>query len=300
MGPYQPRMVRGFHKREQEPVSRIRSIHPGFFTDEALVSVSMSARLLFIGLGVEADDKGVFEWKPLTIKMRVFPADSIDVNALLAELEDVDAIRSYEMNGRKYAAIRNFRRFQKPKTPNDIHPMPDDFRNYVCLTGAISETQEVKRGAFPQNGETFPQMLENAFQMEEGGGRVEETISDEIVVQKSEKASAKIDEAVADWNAMASECGLPTVTKLSQSRKAALRSRLAEHGVDGWRACLAKIRASPFCLGQGGRDWRANFDFATRQGNFLKLIEGAYDGKRKDPAEGKYEGFTASGVAYLP
>lgn len=281
-------------------MSRIRSIHPGFFTDEMLVSVSMPARLLFIGLGVVADDKGVFEWKPLTIKMRIFPADSIDVGDLLAELESVDAIRSYEMNGRKYAAIRNFRRFQKPKTPNDIHPIPDDFRNYVALTVAVSETAEDKRGAFPRNGETFPQMSENAFQMEEGGGRGEDTNSDELVVQQSGKANAKIDEAVADWNEMASECGLPTVTKLSQSRKAALRARLSEHGLDGWRRCLSKIRASPFCLGQSGRDWRANFDFATRQGNFLKLIEGAYDGKRRDPAEGKYEGFTASGVAYLP
>ena len=136
-------------------MARIRSVHPGFFTDERLVCVSMSARMLFIGLGVEADDKGTFEWKPLTLKMRIFPADNLDVSTLLAELEEVDAIVAYEIDGRKYGAIRNFRKFQKPKTPNDIHPMPDDFRNYVGLTEHVSEA--------------FPQKVEKPPQMEDGG-----------------------------------------------------------------------------------------------------------------------------------
>ena len=67
-------------------MARIRSVHPGFFTDEDLVGTSLPARLLFIGLGIEADDKGIFEWKPITIKMRIFPADNVDVEALLSEL----------------------------------------------------------------------------------------------------------------------------------------------------------------------------------------------------------------------
>lgn len=143
-------------------MARIRSIHPGFFTDDRLVCVSMSARMLFIGLGVEADDKGTFEWKPLTLKMRIFPADNLDVSILLEELEDVDAIASYEIDGRKYGAIRNFRKFQKPKTPNDIHPIPNSFRKYVGLCEVISE-------AFHQNGEKSPQMEDGGCNREDGG-----------------------------------------------------------------------------------------------------------------------------------
>lgn len=148
-------------------MSRIRSIHPGFFTDENLVSVSMAARLLFLGLGVESDDKGIFEWKPLTIKMRVFPADNVDVAELLAELTAADAVRNYEIDGRQYGAIRNFRRFQKPKTPNDIHPAPLDIRNYVGLTEPISEMDGDKVTPFPPKGE-------KSFQMEDGGGKRDE------------------------------------------------------------------------------------------------------------------------------
>lgn len=139
-------------------MSRIRSIHPGFFTDEELVAISMAARLLIIGLGIEADDKGVFEWKPITIKMRIFPVDNVDIPELLAELVQAKAIKQYEIDGRKYGAIRNFRLFQRPKTPNDVHPMPDDFRNWVGLTPAVSPP-------IPRSGEKSPQM-------EDGGGRM--------------------------------------------------------------------------------------------------------------------------------
>jgi hypothetical protein len=143
-------------------MSRIRSVHPGFFRDDRLVPCSAFARLLFIGLGVEADDKGIFEWKPVTIKMSVFPGDSVDVVSLLAELEEADAIRQFDIGGRKFGAIRNFRKYQKPKSPNDVHPMPGDIAEYVALPQS-GETNSDKDGTFPQKGE-------NQFQMEEGGG----------------------------------------------------------------------------------------------------------------------------------
>lgn len=148
-------------------MSRIRSVHPGFFTDEDLVSVSMPARLLFIGLGVEADDKGIFEWKPLTIKMRVFPADNVAVEELLTELSGVGAVRRYEVDGRSFGAIRNFRRFQKPKTPNDIHPATAEILTFVGLPSEIKTDDE---GAFPPKGETVLPKGEIPPQREEGGG----------------------------------------------------------------------------------------------------------------------------------
>jgi len=144
-------------------VARIRSVHPGFFTDEGVVSVSMTARVCVIGLGIESDDKGIFEWKPLMFKMRLFPADNINMDDLLADLEAADLVRQYEAGGKSYGAIRNFRKFQKPKTPNDIHPAPNEIRTYVGLGPINSETDGVERDPFPQKGEKSPQM-------EDGGG----------------------------------------------------------------------------------------------------------------------------------
>lgn len=102
-------------------MARIRSIHPGQWTDEAFVAVSPLARLLALGLRNEADDEGVFPWKPLTLKMRLLPADNADVGELLAELESSNIIRKYEVGGVQYGAIRNFYLFQRPKFPKLTH-----------------------------------------------------------------------------------------------------------------------------------------------------------------------------------
>lgn len=151
-------------------MSRIRSIHPGFFTDENVVSVGMEARLCILGLGIEADDKGVFEWKPKRLKMRLFPADAVDMVALLDELVSENLIMRYEIDGKEFGAIRNFRKFQRPKTPNDLHPAPDHIRKYVGLEVIVSEKEPPKLPQFPLLGEMYHQMEDEG----EGEGVVDE------------------------------------------------------------------------------------------------------------------------------
>ena len=41
-------------------MARIRSVHPGLFTDEAFMGASSDARILMIGLWCQAWDDGVF------------------------------------------------------------------------------------------------------------------------------------------------------------------------------------------------------------------------------------------------
>lgn len=112
-------------------MARIRSIHPGIFTDEAFMSASAFARLLFIGLGCEADDRGIFEWKALTLKARLFPADAIEVLPLLEELEALRMIMRFEVSGKTLGAIRNFCRFQRPKAPKIVHDIPPEVCDFV-------------------------------------------------------------------------------------------------------------------------------------------------------------------------
>ena len=80
-------------------MSRIRSVHPGLFTDEAFVGVSMAARVLLIGIWTEAWDDGVFEWKPITLKMKIFPADAVDTGALLEDMEFAGIGKKHEWGG---------------------------------------------------------------------------------------------------------------------------------------------------------------------------------------------------------
>ncbi|WEQ51191.1 hypothetical protein LV478_11685 [Komagataeibacter oboediens] len=115
-------------------MARIRSIHPGIYTDEGFATLSMAARVLLIGIWNHADDGGGFEWKPLTLKMRIFPADAVDVSALLDELAGADAVTRYEHDGRSYGAVRNFGKWQKPKKPSRFCPMPEQVRKYAHTT----------------------------------------------------------------------------------------------------------------------------------------------------------------------
>lgn len=116
-------------------MARIRSVHPGLFTDEAFAAVSMPSRVLFIGLWCEADDLGVFEWKALTLKMRIFPGDAVDVASMLSELEARDMIRSFDRDGKRYGAIRNFGRYQRPKSPKAIYPRPAELSSFLACDG---------------------------------------------------------------------------------------------------------------------------------------------------------------------
>jgi hypothetical protein len=134
-------------------MARIRSVLPGLFTDESFVVLSEAAQVLFIGLWTEADDQGVFEWKPITIRMKLRPTKDGPVEPLLSELEAGNCIRKFEVDGRQYGAVRNFRRYQKPKSPNAIFPCPPDIGRYTALTPPISEMDDDERRAFLRNGE---------------------------------------------------------------------------------------------------------------------------------------------------
>lgn len=146
-------------------MARIRSIHPGQWTDEAFVSCSPLARLLAIGLRNEADDGGVFQWRPVQLKIRLLPADNCDPEALLAELVDAELVKRFDIGGKAFGAIRNFKRYQKPKSPSFLYPRSEMMEAYV--TG-VSETDTTPNGAdtedvredFGNASEIGPQMGE--------------------------------------------------------------------------------------------------------------------------------------------
>lgn len=120
-------------------MARIRSIHPGLFTDPEFADLSERAQVFYLGLLCEADDNGVFEWKPTTLRIRYRPTKDGPVDPLLSELVAANKVASYEIDGRKYGAIRKFTTWQRPKSPKSWHPIPEHFRSYIGSSGSISE-----------------------------------------------------------------------------------------------------------------------------------------------------------------
>lgn len=109
-------------------MARARNIKPGFFTNEDLVELDFATRLLFIGLWTEADREGRLEDRPKRLKMALFPADNLDVDAALGELAVAGFIRRYEVGGKRYIQVLNFGKHQNPhvKEAASIIPAPAD------------------------------------------------------------------------------------------------------------------------------------------------------------------------------
>jgi hypothetical protein len=95
-------------------MARARNIKPGFFVNEELVGLPFSTRLLFIGLWTIADRAGRLEDRPKRIKMAVFPADNVDVEGALADLESSGFLLRYQNGEARYIQILAFDKHQHP------------------------------------------------------------------------------------------------------------------------------------------------------------------------------------------
>jgi len=97
-------------------MARSRTISPDFWTWEAVIDCAPMTRLLFIGLWNFADDGGVQPLRPRTIRMQVFPGDTIEndrVRAMLDELAAQGLVRIYSVDGQDYVAIVDWEQLQR-------------------------------------------------------------------------------------------------------------------------------------------------------------------------------------------
>ena len=106
-------------------MARIRSTHPDQWNDDDFVELSPLARQLSLGIRNFADDNGILPVKLKRWKMQVLPADNCDMEKLGKELIEHRQIHVYEVDGVQYAAIRNFTKYQRPKSPSFIYPLPN-------------------------------------------------------------------------------------------------------------------------------------------------------------------------------
>ncbi len=97
-------------------MSRDRTLPSDFWTWEAVIDCSMTARLLFLGLWNFADDHGVQPLRPRTIRMQVFPGDPIDENAVRALIDELVArglVRTFTVEGQEYLSVIHWEQIQR-------------------------------------------------------------------------------------------------------------------------------------------------------------------------------------------
>lgn len=130
-------------------MARIRTIKPEFFTSEDIVELDPMSRLLYIALWCEADKEGRLVWKPKTFKMRYFPADDCDIDALADALVTRGLVCLY---GESLAFIPSFKDHQhiNPREKDSLLPSPSDAsstrRNASVTVKARAGRKEGKEG----------------------------------------------------------------------------------------------------------------------------------------------------------
>lgn len=81
------------------------------------------------------------------------------------------------------------------------------------------------------------------------------------------------------FNTAVADTSIPQITKLTDSRKNALRSIFKEYGKETVEAVVQKTIASDFL----SKDWgKVSFDWILKKANFIKILEGNYDNRTSD------------------
>ncbi len=126
-------------------MARIRTIKPEFFTSEDICGLSPLARLLYVALWCEADREGRLGWKPRTFKLRYFPADDCDIDALAREIVESGLVNLY---GDGLAFIPQFAKHQhiNPREASSTLASPPVTDEKAPVTDASARVTDVQVG----------------------------------------------------------------------------------------------------------------------------------------------------------
>lgn len=105
---------------------RQRNLSPRFFSDEDLVDLPHTTRLLFAGLWCLSDRAGRFHDRPRRIRVELHLGD-VDVDEALSQLEACDKIVRYEVDGARYGFVCGFAKNQHVhpnESPSTLPPPP--------------------------------------------------------------------------------------------------------------------------------------------------------------------------------
>lgn len=260
-------------------MARRRMIDPNIWQSEDFAHLSILARLIFIGLFSNADDEGKGRAKPVYVKSVIFPYDEdvrvADIEKALSEISSKMSVTLYSHNGNAYYKMNNWKIWQRVDKPQKSKiPEPNDIPELVeNHSGIIPESVEPKGKEENEKGKEVEGEEKNA--REEGNRK------------------GKDYQRVAD---MYNETcvSFPRCTKISESRKKAIKARLnSGYTYDDFKNLFEKAENSRFLKGGNDRNWKADFDWLLKDSNIAKVLDGRYDDSGSAPPKpSKFNNFS--------
>lgn len=255
-------------------------IKPKFWDDTKIGRLTRDARLLYIGLWNFSDDIGIVIGDSVWLKSKIFPYDQIQIQQFekwMNELVINGFICLLSYKGERFIYLPNFTRHQVINKPNheDLNIpkyLIDRAKENIHLliteqsrNTTVSFTEQYVTKIEVEREEEYP-----PYNPPQG----------EVPPQGSNESDKINYNALMDtFNKMFSG-KLPEVTTMTDKRKKAIRARATEHGKEAIMTVFNNVSQSAFLLGHNNQNWRCDFDWIFRPTNFIKILEGNYNGTR--------------------
>ncbi len=229
-------------------------------------------------LVVNADDHGRLPGDAFSVKFNVFPISrhsEDDFERALEALHRVELVALYEIDGRRYLYVHNFRREQpgiKYVAKSHLPEPPPEVLKKERFTG------------FDQDFGNFPieeKRREKEIYISPAGAGAP---SPEVAQAACEPSEIQEPGALLAIYCQHNQV-LPQAKALTPEREEKCRSRINQAARDGclrqyfadFEAAVIKAQTIPYLRGEGKDHWRASFDwFVGNHTNVYKILEGNF------------------------
>jgi hypothetical protein len=257
-------------------MARARNIKPGFFKNEELVELPYEYRLLFIGLWTLADREGRLEDRPKRVKMEVFPADNVDVEAGLDALQGAGFIQRYSVGECQYIQVVNFTKHQNPHKNERPSSIPAPEQHSASTVQAPEQHRSARADSHDSHDSLIPDSQEKTPTSNSPGE------SDLLGDQERHEKTGLCDHGMV---IRLYHQVLPELQRVVESRwpgsvrEKALHARWRESHTHQtprfWLWFFSAVRTNSHWMGRNDRAWKADLGWLLKRENFDKVIEHA-------------------------
>ena len=261
-------------------MARNRMIKPKFWDDTKIGRLTRDARLLYIGLWNFSDDSGTVIGDSIWLKSKIFPYDQIQIQQFekwMNELVINGFICLLSYKGERFIYLPNFTRHQVINKPNyeDLNIpkyLIDKIKDNIHLliteqsrNTTVSFTEQYVTKIEVEREEEYPPYNSPQGEVSPSGNNESDKINYNGLMDTFNKMF---------------EGRLTKVTAMTEKRKKAVKVRAAEYGKEAIMAVFNNVSQSAFLLGHNNQNWHCDFDWIFRPTNFIKILEGNYNGER--------------------
>lgn len=255
---------------------------------DAFLDMPLSTQCLYFHLNMRADDDG-FIGNPKRI-MKITGASEDDLRLLIAKrfvltFEDgVIVIKHWRMHN----TLSRDRYAETSYTDEKKMLLLKDNGSY-SLTGGnpIDDTRLIERSGRQTQQRRNKDATKTLSDIDKGLDIDIELDKDKekdnnLIVSKDTIRQTDVRRVIEEWNKL-QDVGIAPIRDIKPASKRCqmLKGRIREYGMDDLLKAMDNIRHSDFLRGENKNGWMITFDWFVKPNNFLKVLEGNYNGDRK-------------------